>query len=95
MRKYQTNWKFDLPSFQSSGMSGLVPADINQHYSYQGTKLSTRFQINKTSSPKLLTYSYLCGMEQCEKVSVLATAYMPPAAFWVAARRMVTQAEGG
>ncbi|MDE6112941.1 MAG: WbqC family protein [Bacteroidales bacterium] len=26
---------------------------------------------------------------------MLATAYMPPAAFWVAARRMVTQAEQG
>ncbi|MDE5606104.1 MAG: WbqC family protein, partial [Bacteroidales bacterium] len=25
----------------------------------------------------------------------MATAYMPPAAFWVAARRMVTQAQGG
>ena len=75
-------------------MSGLVPADINQHYSYQGTKLNTRRQINKASAAKLLTYSYLCSMEQGEKIPVLATAYMPPAAFWVAAIRMLRQAPG-
>lgn len=33
-------------------------------------------------------------MEQGEKIPVLATAYMPPAAFWVAAGRMMPAREG-